>query len=132
MAGSQPCVLLVDDEDAILHSTRLILQRHGYVVLTATNAADAIALFTANHIDVAIIDFGVTRSESAFLPAVFKASRPKVKTILFSGYSEAAHHMDGVDMLLPKPAFPREFLKAIADVLAVAASASAGGANLSS
>ena len=51
-------VLLVEDEPAVQYSLQRILTADGYTVLTATNGADALELFTARNreIDLLITD----------------------------------------------------------------------------
>jgi CheY-like chemotaxis protein len=118
VADLRPCVLLVDDEKAVLYTTQLILEANGYIVVTAGNADEAMSRFKTIDVDIAVIDFGVAYNGGAFLPTAIKALRPKVKTIIFSGSSDAENHRDGVDLYLLKPNAPVELLKAIEDMLA--------------
>jgi DNA-binding response OmpR family regulator len=52
----QRTVLLVDDEPAIRESLRRLLQRAGWVVMTAPNPADAIAALSDRSADALILD----------------------------------------------------------------------------
>jgi len=49
-------VLLVDDDSAGLDIRRLILERHGFEVVTAADAAQARAKFTVQRPDVVVMD----------------------------------------------------------------------------
>lgn len=49
-------VLLVDDEVDLLDTYRMILEREGFAVLTATGSADAMKIATSNPVDVAVLD----------------------------------------------------------------------------
>ena len=80
-------ILLVDDEQTVLESTRDLLSRIGYRVLTASNAEDAVKLFKESTVDLVIIDMIMPRINGRELNAMLKKIDPKVKTLLSSGYS---------------------------------------------
>ncbi|MDO5044005.1 MAG: response regulator transcription factor [Coriobacteriia bacterium] len=56
MDESLGSILLVDDEQAILDFVSYNLKHQGYKVLTAQNGVDALALFKAHSVDMAILD----------------------------------------------------------------------------
>jgi len=49
-------ILVADDEFDILTVWRLLLERHGYTVLTASNGAAALALIRTNRPDIIVSD----------------------------------------------------------------------------
>ena len=51
-AGEDRLVLVADDEPAIRDTTRLVLESHGYRVLTAENGLEAVKLFQAHRTEV--------------------------------------------------------------------------------
>jgi len=53
--GHGELVLLVDDERAVRHATRLILERHGYRVVEARDGEDALERFQQHGADVSVI-----------------------------------------------------------------------------
>ena len=53
--GHGELVLLVDDERAVRHATRLILERHGYRVIEARDGEDALERYQEHGPDVSII-----------------------------------------------------------------------------
>ncbi|HMN27175.1 MAG TPA: response regulator [Caldilineaceae bacterium] len=51
-----PQILVVDDEPLLRNLLERSLKRAGYRVVTASNGADALALFAATPIDLALVD----------------------------------------------------------------------------
>ncbi len=58
------CVLVVDDDEVLLRSTRNMLQARGHSVLTATNLAEAMEQASIQLVHVAVLDW-VLEKESA-------------------------------------------------------------------
>lgn len=50
-------ILVVDDQEEILISTRLLLEREGHTVLTAAEGPEALALFRQQHVHPIIVDY---------------------------------------------------------------------------
>ena len=82
-------VLLVEDEPAVQHSLQRILTADGYTVLTATNGADALELFTARNreIDLLITDLVMPGLGGRALARECSALRDTLKVIYISGYT---------------------------------------------
>ena len=57
MSKSQPIVLIVDDEIAILEMTRFALEQSGMKTLTAENAHQAILQISENRPDIILMDW---------------------------------------------------------------------------
>ncbi len=92
----QETILLVEDERAILHMTRAMLQRQGYAVLTAASPEDAVATAQshAGGIDLLMTDVIMPQMTGRELAALLTAHRPGLKTLYMSGYTASviAHH----------------------------------------
>ena len=103
-------MLIVDDEVDVIYFLEIILQSHGYRVLSAHTAEEALAVFQAGagKIQLVFSDIGLPGSSMAlvFCSAVRKL-RPGVKTILASGYVDAAIKTrmveQGIDGFISKP-----------------------------
>src|SRR6476469_874475 len=50
-------VLLVDDNADYLQATRLLLEREGHTVLTATNGVEALGILPTQHVDLLLLDY---------------------------------------------------------------------------
>jgi two-component system KDP operon response regulator KdpE len=56
MTNTSPTVLIVDDEKSLRDFVRRNLDVRGFITLTATNGLEAIAKFSANNVDLVIMD----------------------------------------------------------------------------
>jgi two-component system, cell cycle sensor histidine kinase and response regulator CckA len=110
------CVLLVEDEDALRFLTRNMLQRFGYKVLEAGNAAEArqISDEHKDSIDLLLTDIVMPGMNGRELANYLMDRRPRLKVLYMSG-----HTGQGIGQailptgshFLPKP-FSREHLAA--------------------
>jgi CheY-like chemotaxis protein len=84
-------ILVIDDERAFQEITKAIFEKHGYRVLTASDGAEALAVFAQHK---GAIDLVMTDMVMPFLdgPATIKALRsidPQVRILAASGLSES-------------------------------------------
>ena len=95
-AGTQT-VLLVEDEDGLRELSKRLLQRHGYTVLVAADAAEALRLF-AEHpsIDILLTDVVMPGASGPELTRQLMEQRPALRVIYMSGYTEEAIAQHGV------------------------------------
>ncbi|MCU0597203.1 MAG: PAS domain S-box protein, partial [Desulfobacterota bacterium] len=82
-------LLLVDDEESVLKVARLMLEKLGYHVLAATNAKEAIQMFSGHKesIHMVILDMIMPDMGGGMLYERLKALDPGLKALLSSGYS---------------------------------------------
>ncbi|MGH7294959.1 MAG: response regulator, partial [Polyangiaceae bacterium] len=59
MTGSSPLVLVVEDEPQMLKFVRIALESHGYRVVEASTAAEAVRQATAYTPDAVVLDLGL-------------------------------------------------------------------------
>lgn len=78
-------ILVVDDEPPILHALRRTLLQHGYRVLTAETAADALELLAEEDVDVLISDINMPMMSGVELASRVRQRFPDVVRILLSG-----------------------------------------------
>jgi PAS domain S-box-containing protein len=93
-AGTQT-VLVVEDEEALRALSERQLKRHGYTVLTAANADEALRIFRENpSIDILLTDVVMPGASGSELTSQMVQERPGLKVIYMSGYTEDAivHH----------------------------------------
>jgi PAS domain S-box-containing protein len=120
-AGTQT-VLLVEDEDGLRELARRLLVRHGYTVLVAGNANEAIRLFEANlAIDLILTDVVMPGTSGPELVKQLVQRRPELKALYMSGYTDEAivHHgvLDPGIALLHKPFTSDTLRRKVRDVL---------------
>jgi two-component system, cell cycle sensor histidine kinase and response regulator CckA len=88
-------VLVVEDEDGLRELAKRLLQRLGYTVLIAADAAEARRLFEENPtIDLLLTDVVMPGASGPELTRQLIEQRPALKVIYMSGYTEDAivHH----------------------------------------
>jgi two-component system cell cycle sensor histidine kinase/response regulator CckA len=80
-------VLVVDDADGFLELARRLLERHGYTVLVAAGADEALRQFEAHPcIDVLLTDVVMPGDSGIELSRVLCGQRPELKVVYMSGY----------------------------------------------
>ena len=95
-AGTQT-VLLVEDEKSLRELSRRLLQRHGYTVLVAADAAEALRLFREHpSIDVLLTDVVMPGASGPELTRQLMEERPGLRVLYMSGYTEEAIVQHGV------------------------------------
>ena len=96
-AGGQETVLLVEDEPAVREMAALVLGELGYRVVAASNgveALDVVAQRTGDDFDLLVTDVVMPQMGGKELADQLSVSRPNVKVLFTSGYTEDAivHH----------------------------------------
>ncbi|MDD2764340.1 MAG: response regulator [Opitutaceae bacterium] len=123
--GNGETILVVDDEASILSITRHALEAFGYQVLTATNGAEALALFAQKHAKIAAVltDMAMPVLDGAALIYALRKIDPAVKVIATSGLKSSAQSMEPFGLgattaFLTKPFTAGTMLQAIHGALA--------------
>jgi CheY-like chemotaxis protein len=91
MVGSET-VLLVEDEESVRQLVKETLERKGYRVLEAENgeAGLTVAAQHQQQIDLVITDVVMPHLGGQELAQRLRASRPEIKVLYLSGYTEDA------------------------------------------
>jgi signal transduction histidine kinase len=80
-------ILVVDDQESILHSTRALLEREGHTVLTADSGLAALARLRESSVQLLLVDYFMPRMNGAELIKEIRLFEPNVQIILQTGYS---------------------------------------------
>ena len=80
-------ILLVDDNEEFLDSTRDVLEDDGYQVATATNGEYALDLVETGTFDVILMDIKMPGMNGVETFIKMKGKNPDIKVILFTAYS---------------------------------------------
>jgi len=92
-----PTVLVVEDEEGLRDLSKRLLQRHGYTVLVAHDAKEALRLFEENpSIDVLLTDVIMPGASGPELTRQLIEQRPGLRVIYMSGYTEESSAQQGV------------------------------------
>ena len=121
--GNGECVLIVDDEEAILAIMRSTLENYGYQVLTAGSGLEAIARFTPNSdaVHLIITDIAMPFMDGRAVIQALRKIRPDVKIIVASGSEKEVEDLRKdirTDAFIPKPFTNEILLKTVHQVLA--------------
>jgi CheY-like chemotaxis protein len=79
-------VLCVDDEKVGLRVRKIMLEGHGFKVLTASSGLQGLAVFDENEIDLVVLDFYMPGLDGGQVAAEMRRRRPKVPIIFLSAY----------------------------------------------
>lgn len=87
----KPCVLMFDDDEAILRSSALMLESMQVNALMANSADEAVNVFNANKddIDIVFLDANIGNVSSVGLMEEFIQVKPEIPIVVMSGYSES-------------------------------------------
>jgi PAS domain S-box-containing protein len=113
-------ILLAEDEAGVRKYTRNILERHGYIVLEATNGAEAIAA-ARNHpggIHMLLTDIIMPLMGGVELSEKFNAEFPGIPVLFMSGYTEQImRHWNALSAYIEKPFTMPELLTRVRELL---------------
>lgn len=116
-------IMIVDDEEEILITMKLSLERYGYSVSIFRDSRAARDAFAANPLgcDIAVLDQTMPSLTGLNLTTFMLRMRPDFPVILCTGYSdqvdEAAAFANGVKSFLNKPFLPSMLARAIRGVI---------------
>jgi len=107
-AEALPKLLLVDDNDSLRMTLRMVLERNGFAVSAAANVNEALKLIGSQDFDVLLSDLHMPDpGDGLTVVSAMRHANPKAVTLIFSGYpamKEAAAAILGqADGILVKP-----------------------------
>lgn len=92
-------ILVIDDQEEVLISTKLLMEREGHRVITASSGEEALALFRDHIVDLLIVDYFMPGMSGESIVQEIRKLNDNVQILLQTGYSGE------------KP--PREMLRAL-------------------
>lgn len=111
--------LLIDDDALYLSVLKRSLERRGYRVETATNAAEAIAAANAHAPDFALVDLKLAEDSGLDLVGPLREAHAAMRIVLVTGYASVATAVEaikrGADHYLAKPTTVDAILRAIGE-----------------
>jgi CheY-like chemotaxis protein len=116
-------VLVAEDNAQVRAVIEQTLRHYGYSVLSAKNGIEAIELATgfSGTIDLLVTDLVMPKMGGTELAEALTASRPKMKVIFLSGYTEETVSSSGVEgvtgAFLQKPVLPTDLAAKVREVL---------------
>ncbi len=89
-------LMLVDDEERFLSTTKKLLAKKGYDVLTATGGAQALEILKQKNIHVIILDVKMPGMDGIETLKEIKHQFPLVEVIMLTGHATVESAIDGL------------------------------------
>jgi CheY-like chemotaxis protein len=123
--GGSETILVVEDDQAVMRATVVILERRGYAVLTAANGDEARRLVDGRNepLDLVLSDVVMPQLGGPELARHIAKSRPDLPVVFMTGYSDYPITSENGDnrienrRAIMKPFHPRELLAIVREVL---------------
>jgi len=121
--GNGELILVVDDEPNILGVTKMILEKHRYDVVSASDGPEALAIFAQQmkSISLVLTDLSMPYMDGIALVRSLKKMRPDLSIVASTGQGERADvaelHSLGVKNFLSKPYNTERLLATLDDAL---------------
>jgi DNA-binding NtrC family response regulator len=114
-------ILIVDDDLAILDSTKQILELEGYEVEAAATAGEGLTKIENEFFNLALFDIKLPDMEGTELLEKAQKLRPGMKKIMVTGYANLENSVfslnAGADAYIMKPVNPKDLLEKIKEKL---------------
>jgi CheY-like chemotaxis protein len=105
--GRQKHILIVDDEPLVTESIWLLLEGDGYIVETARNGYEALALFEPDKFDMVFTDYIMPEMRGDKLAAAIKQLAPNQPVVMITAFPEklqsSPNALGGIDSFICKP-----------------------------
>lgn len=121
--GKKGTILLVEDEDAVRAMANKTLEQSGYIVLTASHGAEALAMSGdfKGRIDLLVTDVVMPQMGGGELAQRIVAQRPELKILYISGYLDDVNVRVKVSKagaaFLPKPFTAQKLAEKVAELI---------------
>jgi DNA-binding NtrC family response regulator len=89
-------MMLVDDEERFLSTTKKLLTRKGYDVITVTNGAEALETLAVQTVHVVILDVKMPGMDGVSTLKEIKKRFPLVEVIMLTGHATVESAIDGL------------------------------------
>ncbi len=89
-------MMLVDDEERFLSTTKKLLARKGYDVLTAISGNEALEILKSRNIDVVILDVKMPGMDGMTTLKEIKRLFPLVEVIMLTGHATVDSAVEGL------------------------------------
>ena len=91
-------LLLVDDEERFLTTTKILLEKRGINTFTAANGLDAIRTMDEHRIDVVILDVKMPGLDGVEVLRKIKQKHPLVEVIMLTGHASVESAVEGLKL----------------------------------
>ena len=118
MKPASNLVLCVDDEQVGLKIRKILLERAGYRVLTAPDGPSALAVFSAEPVEVVVLDYSMPGMHGGEVAVRMRQIKPQVPILLLSAYMGLSSEVTSlVDLYMTKGEGPPVLLEKLGSLL---------------
>jgi DNA-binding NtrC family response regulator len=89
-------IMLVDDEERFLETTRKLLERKGYQVATALSGSEALDKLQKENVQVVILDVKMPGLDGMATLKAIKNRHPLVEVIMLTGHATVESAVEGL------------------------------------
>jgi len=89
-------IMLVDDEEGFLSTTRNVLERKGINVSTAASGSEALEKLTQEKIDVVVLDVKMPGMDGVSALKAIKSRHSSVEVIMLTGHGTVESALEGL------------------------------------
>lgn len=117
---ARPLILVVDDDSSVRDLTGTMLELHGYSVLRAATAEEAVSLFEQHgmHITLLVIDVVMPTVSGPCIARQLRLLRPNLPVLFVSGLVSHNHDKDEMgEWFIRKPFSQRRLVTKIKELL---------------
>ena len=112
---SSQTILCVEDNKAYLRLRKAVLEREGYIVLTATTGKEALEVLQQEQVCLVLSDHMLRGTTGVALAGRMKKMKPHVPVVLYSG--QVPDEMENVDCFISKGESVASFLSIISSLV---------------
>jgi CheY-like chemotaxis protein len=81
-------ILVIDDDNAVVSTVRLVLERSGHDVVSAPNGPRGLQFLTAEHFDLVLVDIFMPEMDGFETIRLFRKTSPGIRIVVMSGGSK--------------------------------------------
>jgi DNA-binding response OmpR family regulator len=116
-------ILIIDDDEMILHLAQSVLEQGGFDVITTSDGPHGIELYKARRPDLVLLDLGLPTLDGRIVLAKIREIDPRARVIIVTGYAserttEESMNLGAMDFLT-KPFSPQILLEKVRLAVAV-------------
>jgi CheY-like chemotaxis protein len=103
MPHPKASIFCIGADDSCLEARRVLLEKHGYQVLTAADTREGLDLFARHAIDLVLLDYEVPGMHGDLVAARMKAVKPQIPIVMLSArHALPQDKLAAVDAFLSK------------------------------
>ncbi len=114
-------ILVVDDDESLVRTFKMILEAEGYHVDAAASGSEALEMCGSSVYDLIILDVMLKDMRGDEVIRCLRKLHKRVRVLLITGYSTFKESIDalslGVSEILLKPISPDELVRAVREAL---------------